>query len=106
MKKGIHPKYQKTSVTCVNCNEVFEAGSTAQDIRVEVCSKCHPYYTGKETYTQAAGRVERFKQRYGIDEEQKAAKETKAKTTKKVEEAPVEEAVLDEDVESSETPTN
>ena len=61
MKKGIHPTYQKTTVTCVNCGETFEVGSTAKEIRVEVCSQCHPFYTGKETYVQAAGRVERFK---------------------------------------------
>ncbi len=74
MKKGIHPEYQTTTVTCVNCGEVFEVGSTAKDIRVEVCSKCHPFYTGQETYTQAAGRVERFKRRYRLDESSKPSK--------------------------------
>lgn len=74
MKKGIHPKYQTTSVTCVNCGEQFEVGSTATEIRVEVCSKCHPFYTGQETYTQAAGRVERFKKRYGLDESKNESK--------------------------------
>src|SRR5690554_1317900 len=87
MKKGIHPEYQQTTVTCVNCGEKFEVGSTAKDIRVEVCSKCHPFYTGKETYTQAAGRVERFKQRYGIQEsnkDQEEALKTKAKKEEEV----------------------
>lgn len=82
MRKGIHPEYQKATVTCVNCGEVFEVGSTVKDIRVEVCSKCHPFYTGQETYTQAAGRVERFKKRYGIDESSKASKETASKDVK------------------------
>lgn len=95
MKKGIHPKYQQTTITCVNCGEKFEVGSTAKDIRVEVCSKCHPFYTGKETYTQAAGRVERFKKRYGIQESNKESKkveETKPKKEKsKVEKATEEE---------------
>lgn len=75
MKKGIHPDYEKATVTCVNCGETFEVGSTAKEIRVEVCSKCHPFYTGQETYTQAAGRVERFKKRYGMKDEQPKAEE-------------------------------
>lgn len=80
MKKGIHPEYQKTTVTCVNCGEVFEVGSTAKDIRVEVCSKCHPFYTGQETYTQAAGRVERFKKRYAAADSKKAEAEVEQQT--------------------------
>ncbi len=70
MKKDIHPKYQMAKVTCVTCGEEFEIGSTAKAIRVDTCSKCHPFYTGQETYTQAAGRVERFKKRYGIEKEE------------------------------------
>lgn len=83
MKKGIHPKYQQTTITCVNCGEKFEVGSTAEDIRVEVCSKCHPFYTGKETYTQAAGRVERFKKRYGLQESNKDLKKQEEAEPKK-----------------------
>lgn len=71
MKEKIHPKYQIAKVTCVTCGEEFEVGSTVTEIKVDTCSKCHPFYTGQETYTQAAGRVERFKKRYGIDEEKK-----------------------------------
>lgn len=71
MKAKIHPKYQVVNVRCVTCGEEFEIGSTASEIKVDTCSKCHPFYTGQETYTQAAGRVERFNKRYGIDNEQK-----------------------------------
>lgn len=91
MKKGIHPTYQKTTVTCVNCGETFEVGSTAKEIRVEVCSQCHPFYTGKETYVQAAGRVERFKKRYGMQESDKEPKKATAAPAKK-EEPKVEKA--------------
>lgn len=90
MKKGIHPEYQKATVTCVNCGETFEVGSTAKDIRVEVCSKCHPFYTGQETYTQAAGRVERFKKRYATKDSEKESKKVEDKVSK-VEETKVEE---------------
>lgn len=83
MKKGIHPTYQKTTVTCVNCGETFEVGSTAKEIRVEVCSQCHPFYTGKETYVQAAGRVERFKKRYGMQESDKEPKKATAAQQKR-----------------------
>mgnify|MGYP000983259739 FL=1 len=66
MKKGIHPDYQVVKVKCVTCGEEFEVGSTAKEIRIDTCSKCHPFYTGQETYTQKAGRVDRFRKRYGI----------------------------------------
>ena len=63
MKKGIHPKYDmKAKATCV-CGAVFEIGSTLSDIHVEICSNCHPFYTGNEKIMDTAGRVERFKKR-------------------------------------------
>ena len=65
MKEGIHPKYQKVKVTCV-CGNTFETGSTKKELRVEICSKCHPFYTGKQKLVDAGGRVDRFKKRYGI----------------------------------------
>ena len=64
MKEGIHPKYEETTITCA-CGEVFKTKSTRSDIRVEVCSKCHPFYTGKQKIVDTAGRVERFRQKYG-----------------------------------------
>ena len=63
MKKNIHPKYDiKTKATCA-CGAVFEVGSTMPEIKVEVCSQCHPFYTGKEKVMDTAGRVDRFKKR-------------------------------------------
>jgi large subunit ribosomal protein L31 len=67
MKKGIHPKYQNATVTCVTCGNVFETGSTLKEIRVDTCSNCHPLYTGKQRFTQADGRIDRFNKKYGIN---------------------------------------
>jgi large subunit ribosomal protein L31 len=65
MRQGIHPNYQATTVTC-SCGEVFETRSTAGgDMRVDICSKCHPFYTGKQKLVDTGGRVERFERRYG-----------------------------------------
>ena len=66
MKDGIHPKYDTTTVTCV-CGESFETGSTKQNLRVEICSKCHPFFTGKQRNVFTKGRVERFKTKYGME---------------------------------------
>ena len=63
MKEGIHPKYVETTVTC-GCGETFKTRSTKSKIAVEVCSKCHPFYTGKQKFVDSAGRVERFKQKF------------------------------------------
>jgi len=65
MKKGIHPEYYKTTVTCA-CGNVFETGSTKKDIRVEICSSCHPFFTGKQKLIDTGGRVDKFKKKYGI----------------------------------------
>jgi large subunit ribosomal protein L31 len=65
MKKGIHPKYEHTTITCV-CGNVIETRSTMKDIKVEICSKCHPFFTGKQKLVDTTGRVERFKKRYNI----------------------------------------
>ena len=63
MKKGIHPKYNKITVVCTTCGNTFETGSTLKEMRVDTCSKCHPFYTGEQKFVQAAGRVERFNKR-------------------------------------------
>ena len=63
MKSGIHPKYHKTTVRCA-CGSEFETGSTVEDIHIEICSQCHPFYTGKQKLVDSAGRIERFKQKY------------------------------------------
>jgi len=65
MKKDIHPKYEPTTVTCA-CGNVFEIRTTAKDVKVEICSNCHPFFTGKQKLVDTAGRVERFKKRYNI----------------------------------------
>jgi large subunit ribosomal protein L31 len=66
MKQGIHPEYNEIKVTC-SCGEVFTTRSTAgKDLLLEVCSKCHPFYTGKQKIVDTAGRVDRFQQKYGM----------------------------------------
>jgi len=64
MKEGIHPKYEKATVTCT-CGNTFETRSTKPEIKTEICSECHPFYTGKEKMMDTAGRVERFNRKYG-----------------------------------------
>ena len=63
MKKEIHPNYHIAKVTCA-CGNSFEVGSTAKELRVEICSMCHPFYTGKQRFVDTAGRVDRFKKKY------------------------------------------
>lgn len=65
MKEKIHPKYSVAKVTCA-CGNEFETGSTKKELKVEICSKCHPFYTGKQRNIAAAGRVEAFKKKHGI----------------------------------------
>jgi large subunit ribosomal protein L31 len=65
MKKDIHPKYETTTVTCA-CGNVMEIRSTVKDIKVEICSNCHPFFTGKQKLVDTAGRIERFKKKYNI----------------------------------------
>ena len=66
MKEGTHPNYKPATITCA-CGAVWETGSTKQDIHVEVCSKCHPFYTGRQKLVDTGGRVDRFKKRFGMD---------------------------------------
>jgi large subunit ribosomal protein L31 len=78
MKEGIHPEYTETTITCV-CGNVIETRSTKKDIKVEICSQCHPFMTGKQKIIDTAGRVERFKKKYGTGEDKPKAKATKKK---------------------------
>ena len=64
MKKGIHPKYAKAVVSCA-CGNTFETRSTKPEINVEICSACHPFFTGKQKFVDSEGRVERFRRKYG-----------------------------------------
>ena len=66
MKEGIHPDYYQATVTC-NCGNTFVTGSTKKDIHVEICSKCHPFFTGKQKLVDTGGRVDRFKKRFNLD---------------------------------------
>lgn len=69
MKKDIHPKYGETTVRCACGNEI-QIGSTKSDIRVEICSSCHPFYTGKQKLVDSAGRIERFRRKYAKYQDQ------------------------------------
>ena len=64
MKKGIHPEYGKSVVTCA-CGNTFETGSVKPELKVEICSACHPFFTGKQKLVDTGGRVERFNRKYG-----------------------------------------
>lgn len=65
MKNGIHPQYKTIKVTCA-CGNEFETGSVKNEVRVEVCSECHPFYTGRQKFADAGGRVDRFKKKYNL----------------------------------------
>lgn len=65
MKKDIHPQYEKAIVTCA-CGNTFETRSTKKEIKVEICSNCHGFFTGKQKLVDSAGRVEKFQKKYGI----------------------------------------
>lgn len=69
MKTGIHPQYQEVQVHCA-CGESWTTHSTKKELRVDICSKCHPFFTGKQKLVDSAGRIDRFQQRYA----KKAAK--------------------------------
>ncbi len=65
MKEGLHPNYEKTTIRCA-CGATFEVGSTKKDIKVEICSKCHPFYTGKQKLVDTSGRVDKFNKKFGL----------------------------------------
>jgi large subunit ribosomal protein L31 len=64
MKKSVHPEYLECTVTCA-CGNSFTTRSTKKEIRVEICSQCHPFFTGKQKFVDSAGRVEKFRKKYG-----------------------------------------
>ena len=67
MREGIHPKYNQVEVVC-NCGNTFTTGSTKDSIHVEICSKCHPFYTGQQKATTARGAIDKFNRRYGLNQ--------------------------------------
>lgn len=64
MKKDIHPEYKDVTVTCA-CGNSFETGSVKDELKVEICSACHPFYTGRQKFAERGGRIERFNKKYG-----------------------------------------
>ena len=77
MKKDIHPEYKTATVHCA-CGYEFQTGSTLDEIKVEICSQCHPFFTGKQKLVDSAGRVERFKNKYAKFQQETASKESPA----------------------------
>ncbi|NLY85516.1 MAG: 50S ribosomal protein L31 [Tissierellia bacterium] len=66
MKTGIHPEFKEATVTCA-CGNTFKTGSVKEDLRVEICSECHPFFTGRQKFVERGGRVEKFKKKYNLD---------------------------------------
>jgi large subunit ribosomal protein L31 len=94
MKKGIHPKYNETATVSCACGNTFQVGSTENEIRVELCSNCHPFYTGKAKFVDTAGRVDKYKKKMekvgaaaAVRKGKKAKKDSKAKAKKAKEES-------------------
>jgi large subunit ribosomal protein L31 len=67
MKEGIHPEFHEDAVVTCACGNTFRTGSTQKEITVEICSACHPFFTGKQKFVDSAGRVEKFKKKYGLE---------------------------------------
>lgn len=77
MRKDIHPNYVECKVTC-GCGETFLTRCTRSELNVEICSKCHPFYTGRQKFVDTAGRVEKFLRKYGMKQEQEQEQEAEA----------------------------
>ncbi len=71
MKANIHPEMKETTITCV-CGATFKTRSTKENINVEICSECHPFYTGTQAKAKKTGNIEKFNRKYGLDKKQKA----------------------------------
>jgi len=71
VKEGIHPEYKKAVVRCA-CGETFETGSVKEELRVEICSNCHPFFTGRQKFVDTGGRVDKFKKKYGLSDDTEA----------------------------------
>jgi large subunit ribosomal protein L31 len=82
MKKGIHPEYKEAQVTC-GCGNSFKTRSTKDRIAVEICSNCHPFYTGKQKFVDTAGMIEKFQRKWTGDEAKKAKERATGKPVKK-----------------------
>jgi large subunit ribosomal protein L31 len=102
MKAKIHPEYMKTKVTCLGCNTTFDSMSTVPEINVDICSNCHPFYTGKQKLVDTAGRVDRFK---AAQEKAGAQKEALTKKAQKALSQKEASAMLEADAEIKEDNT-
>jgi large subunit ribosomal protein L31 len=80
MKPKIHPEYNQVKARCI-CGNEFVTGSTAKELKVEICSACHPFYTGKQKYVDTAGRVARFEKKYAKHYEQQQKEQEENKNT-------------------------
>jgi large subunit ribosomal protein L31 len=69
VREGIHPNYQQTVIKCA-CGATYNTGSTKKDLHVEICSNCHPFFTGKQKLVDTGGRVDKFKKRFGITDKE------------------------------------
>jgi len=74
LKKGIHPEYKEATITCA-CGMKFKTRSTKGDYNIEICSNCHPFFTGKQKLVDSAGRVEKFMKKYKLDNKEKESKD-------------------------------
>ena len=83
MKEGIHPEYVEATITCTTCGSEVQTHATVPSIRVDLCSNCHPFYTGKQRIVDTAGRVERFNQRRTAGEKAQRAVKSAAKKREK-----------------------
>lgn len=87
MKKAIHPTiYSSAVVTCMSCNTIYTLASTVESMQVELCAKCHPFYTGEKRFVDTMGRVEKFEQRQEIAKKAKAVVDKKIEIKKEIEE--------------------
>lgn len=64
MKTDIHPEYKETTLTCTSCGNTFTTGSVKEDLKVEICSECHPFFTGRQRFTDTGGRIDKFNKKY------------------------------------------
>jgi len=88
MKKEIHPKWYKEAKISCACGHEFSAGATVPEIKVEICSQCHPFYTGQERLVDTAGRVEKFEKKLATAKTQKTTRKRKKRRVEKVDERP------------------
>ncbi len=75
LKKDIHPQYKVGTVSCA-CGHTFKVRSTIGDLKLEICSNCHPFFTGKQKFIDTAGRVDKYRRKYGLDKDKNAQKES------------------------------